>query len=48
MIIGSSIIITTRIPPLLFGYPAIGLIGYLCSAIFGGWIIIDILKRKKF
>ncbi len=48
MIIGSSMIITTKIPPLLFGYPAIGLVGYLCSAVFGSWIIIDILRKKKF
>ncbi len=34
MILGSSIIITTKIPPLLFGYPLIGLIGYLFSAFF--------------
>jgi len=48
MIIGSSMIITTKIPPLISGYPALGLIGYVFSAFLGGWIILDILKKKKF
>ncbi|WP_461834079.1 ABC1 kinase family protein [Desulfothermus sp.] len=48
MIIGSSMIITTKIPPLIFGYPALGLIGYVFSALLGGGIILDILKKKKF
>ncbi len=48
LIIGSSMIITTKIPPLLFGYPALGLIGYIFSAFLGGWIILDIIRKKKF
>jgi ubiquinone biosynthesis protein len=47
MIIGSSMIITTGVRPLLFGYPALGLIGYLLSACVGIWLGIDILRRKK-
>lgn len=47
MIIGSSMIITTGIDPLLFGYPALGLIGYLLSAFVGGWLAVDIIKKKK-
>jgi len=35
LIIGSSMIITTGVKPLIFGYPVIGLIGYLISAILG-------------
>lgn len=48
LIIGSSMIITTKIPPLLFGYPAMGLIGYVFSAFLGGWIIFDIIRKRKF
>jgi len=33
LIIGSSMIITTGVEPLVFGYPVIGLAGYLISAI---------------
>lgn len=47
MIIGSSMIITTGVRPLLFGYPALGLIGYLLSACFGLWLIIDIFRHRK-
>jgi len=45
IIIGSSMIITTGVGPLLFGYPLIGIVGYLISAFFGAWIIINIIRR---
>ncbi|MCF8029487.1 MAG: phosphotransferase [Desulfohalobiaceae bacterium] len=48
MIIGSSMIITTGVKPLLFGYPALGLVGYLLSGLFGCWLIVDILRKRKF
>ncbi len=48
MIIGSSMIITTGVEPFIFGYPALGLIGYLLSALIGGWLIIDIIRRRKY
>jgi ubiquinone biosynthesis protein len=47
LIIGSSLIVTTRVPPLLFGYPALGIIGYLLSALLGVWVVIDILRRSR-
>lgn len=47
MIIGSSMIITTGVRPFLFGYPALGLVGYLLSACVGGWVIFDIIRKKK-
>jgi ubiquinone biosynthesis protein len=47
MIIGSSMIITTGVKPLLFGYPALGLVGYLISACFGLWLIIDIFRHRN-
>jgi ubiquinone biosynthesis protein len=48
LIIGSSMIITTGIKPLLFGYPVIGILGYLISAILGIWLVFNIIKSKKF
>ena len=45
LIIGSSMIITTGIRPLLFGYPALGLVGYLLSAMVGFYIIWDIVRH---
>ncbi|HET7537544.1 MAG TPA: AarF/UbiB family protein, partial [Candidatus Didemnitutus sp.] len=45
LVIGSSLIITTGIPPYLFGYPALGIIGYLISTVLGLWVVWDILRR---
>jgi ubiquinone biosynthesis protein len=46
MSIGSSFIITTGIPPLIMGYPVLGLVGYLISALLGLWIVFDILRSR--
>jgi ubiquinone biosynthesis protein len=46
LIIGSSLIITTGIPPIVYGYPALGLVGYLVSAVLGLWLIFDILRNR--
>jgi ubiquinone biosynthesis protein len=48
VIIGSSMIITTGVEPLIFGYPAIGLVGYLISAILGLVVVINIFRGSKF
>jgi ubiquinone biosynthesis protein len=47
IIIGSSMIITTGIGPYLFGFPALGVIGYLLSVVLGLWLIITILGKRK-
>ena len=44
LIIGSSLIVTTGNHPYLFGYPALGIIGYLLSAILGLYVIWDIIR----
>jgi ubiquinone biosynthesis protein len=48
MIIGSSMIVTTGIPPFLFGYPALGVIGYLISALLGLWLVFNILRGRRY
>jgi ubiquinone biosynthesis protein len=48
MIIGSSMIITTGIGPLLFGFPALGVIGYLISGVLGLWLVFTIIRKKKY
>jgi ubiquinone biosynthesis protein len=48
MIMGSSMIITTGVGPLLFGYPALGMTGYLISAVLGLWLIITIIRGKEY
>jgi len=48
MIIGSSMIITTGIGPFLFGFPALGVVGYLISGLLGLWLIFNILRQRKY
>ncbi|WP_372682303.1 ABC1 kinase family protein [Desulfosarcina sp.] len=47
IIMGSSMIITTGIGPYLFGFPALGVIGYLLSVVLGLWLIITIIGKKN-
>ncbi len=44
LIIGSSTVITTGVEPLLWGFPAIGILGYLISFVFGVWVVFDIVR----
>ena len=48
MIIGSSMIITTGIGPLLFGFPSLGVIGYIISGLLGLWLIFNIIRHRKY
>ncbi|MGB0408506.1 MAG: ABC1 kinase family protein [Opitutales bacterium] len=45
LIIGSSLIITTGVQPLLFGYPAIGILGFIASGLLGLYIVISTLRK---
>lgn len=47
LIIGSSLIITTHLAPLLFGYSALGIVGYLMSALLGLWVVWDIVRHGR-
>ena len=47
LIIGSSLVITTGVGPLLWGYPVIGILGFLVSAILGLYIIISSLRQHR-
>lgn len=47
IVIGSSIVITTGVQPLLWGYPAIGIIGYLLSGIIGLRVAWDIFRSGR-
>jgi ubiquinone biosynthesis protein len=48
MIVGSSMIIITGVNPLLFGFPALGVIGYLFSGVLGMWLLINIIRGRKY
>jgi len=47
LIMGSSLIITTKIQPYLFGYPALGMIGYMLSALLGLYVVWDIFRHGR-
>ncbi len=47
LIVGSSLIVTTGAGPRLFGYPALGILGYLISALFGFYIVYDIIRHGR-
>jgi len=47
LIIGSSLIIRTNVGPLLFGFPLLGLAGYLIAGILGLWLVYAILRSGK-
>jgi ubiquinone biosynthesis protein len=46
IVIGSSLIVTTQVGPTVFGFPALGVVGYLISAVLGLWIVFNILRSK--
>lgn len=47
LIIGSSLIFQTGAGPKLFGYPILGLAGFLLSSIFGLWLLISIMRSGR-
>lgn len=47
LIIGSSLVVTTGASPRLFGLPALGIIGYIVSALLGLRVIWDIIRHGK-
>ena len=47
LIIGSSMILGQPIGPFIFGYPAIGIIGYLFASFLGLFLIISILRSGR-
>lgn len=48
LIIGSSMIVTTGIGPLLFGFPALGIVGYIISGVLGLWLVFNIIRAKRY
>ncbi len=47
LIIGSSLIVTTGATPHLMGYPVLGIVGYLVSALLGLRVIWDIIHHGR-
>lgn len=47
LVIGSSLIILSGIPPKWYGIPVIGLIGFLLAGVMGFWLLLSILRHGK-
>ncbi len=47
LIIGSSLIILSGIPPKWHGIPIIGLIGFLLAGVMGFWLLLSILRHGR-
>jgi ubiquinone biosynthesis protein len=45
LLVGSSLVITTGVKPLLFGYPVLGLIGFLVSGLLGMYIVVSTIRK---
>ncbi len=48
LIIGSSLIVLSGIPPIVYNIPLIGLIGFAISGLLALWLLIAILRRGRF
>lgn len=44
LIIGSALVLQQEVPPIIFGYSAIGIIGYLLAALLGLGLVASIVK----
>jgi len=47
IIMGSSLIVLSKIPPMWNDIPVIGLIGFLAAGVLGFWLLISILRHGK-
>jgi len=47
MIIGSSLILQQKIGPTIFGFSALGILGYLLASIIGLGLIVSILRSGR-
>jgi len=48
MIVGSSLVVANgRGATAWFGLPTIGILGYVAATVFGGWLVISILRSSK-
>lgn len=48
LIVGSSLVISSKTTPTFMGYPAFGIIGFTVASLLGLWLAIQILRSGKF
>ncbi|MGD9383527.1 MAG: AarF/ABC1/UbiB kinase family protein [Desulfobacterales bacterium] len=47
LIIGSAIVIMSKVPPLFYNISLLGIIGFLAAAIMGIWLLVAILRKGR-
>jgi ubiquinone biosynthesis protein len=47
LVIGSSIVVLSKIPPTIYGLPVIGIIGFLAAFVMAFWLLISILRHES-
>jgi ubiquinone biosynthesis protein len=47
LLVGSSMVITSDIPPIVAGMPVIGLIGYILAGFMGIGLLISVLRKPR-
>lgn len=47
LIIGSAIVIMSKVPPLFYDISLLGIVGFLAAAIMGIWLLIAILRKGR-
>ncbi len=45
LLLGSALIITAKIPPLVFGFSVLGLVGFTGAAVLGLWLLVAVLWK---
>lgn len=46
LLVGSSLIVTSNVPPIVYGFPILGIIGYVMSFLLGIYVAFDILRGR--
>ena len=47
LIMGSSLVVLSGIPPKINGIPLIGIVGFITAGLFGFWLLISMIWKKK-
>ena len=47
LILGSAIVINSKVPPMLFGVSVIGIAGFTAAAFMGIWLIVAIIRKGR-
>ncbi len=47
LLVASSLIVTSNAPPIVFGFPILGLVGYVLSFVLGIYVAFDILRGRR-